>query len=221
MKLVLKISGEILNPNNLDKCGNELALFIKSLISDNNKVAIVIGGGNYFRGRSHTDMNERDRDTIGMLASIMNSLYIHNYLEKNNVLSSVLTPFSFNELIPVFSDDEMINKYNNNVLIFGGGIGKCGYSTDTKCFEVAHNLNADYIIKLTNVDGIYNKDPNKHDDALLIKSITYNEVLDNKLNIMDLNMIEACKINNIKIKIINYKDKDKIFDDSVGSIIGE
>lgn len=221
MKLVLKISGEILDINNLEESKRNFSSFIEKLINNNHQIAIVIGGGNIFRGRDNLHMNEVNRDTIGMLASVMNSLHLHDILTRNNIPAIISTPFHLNNLIPFYNEDDLINNFNNKVLIFGGGIGKTGVSTDTKCFEVAKLLNADMIVKLTNVDGIYDKDPHKYTDAKFIKNISFDEVIKNGLNVLDLGIIEACKINNIKIKIMNYKDKNEILNNDIGSIIGE
>ena len=217
MRVVLKVSGELLSNKEVL---NSLILNIKELIK-NNKIAIVIGGGNYFRGRDHLDMKELNRDTIGMLASVMNSLTLDNELYNNGISSVVDTPFTLPNLLKDYSSDELLRNYENNVIVFGGGIGKCGVSTDTKCFEVAKLLNADMIIKLTNVDGVYDKDPNKYSDSKLLKVLSYDDVLNNKLNVMDLGMIEACKINNIKIKVMNFNKIDNLLNSEEGSIICE
>lgn len=221
MKLVLKISGEVLDLNKLEESKNNFLNFIEKLIKDNHQIAIVIGGGNLFRGRENLHMNEVNRDTIGMLASVSNALHLHDVLIRNNIPTIISTPFHLNNLIPFYNEDNLINSYNNKVIIFGGGIGKIGVSTDTKCFEVSKLLNADMIVKLTNVDGIYDKDPHKYNDALFIKNISYDEVIKRKINVLDLGIIEACKINNIKIKVMSYKDKDNILNDDIGSIIGD
>lgn len=215
MNVVLKVSGELLN--NKDVLNNLINNIKK--YKDNNKISIVVGGGNYFRGRDHLDMKELNRDTIGMLASVINSLTLDNYFTNNNIPSIISTPFIFPNLLNSYSNEDLLRLYEDHIIIFGGGIGKCGVSTDTKCFEVSKLLNASMIIKLTNVDGIYNKDPNKYEDATILKHLTYDEVLNNKLNVMDLGMIEACKINNIKIKVMNFNNIDNLFNDEEGSII--
>lgn len=220
MKLVLKVSGEVFPYNNLEHSLADFSEFIDSLIKNKHEVCIVVGGGNLFRGRDHKDMDEIARDTIGMLASVINALYIYDSLEKQHIPVILSTPFTFPNLINHYQEDDLIKKYRDSVIIFGGGSGKTGVSTDTKCFETAKLFNADMIIKLTNVDGIYDKDPKINNDAKILKNVSYDEVIKNNLQVIDLNMIEACKINNIKIKIMNYKDKDLIFSDEIGSIIG-
>lgn len=219
MKLVLKISGEVLNNSDLKNSKKELASFIKLLVENNHHVAIVIGGGNLFRGRDHKDMDEINRDTIGMLASLINAFHIHDELSKMNVNSLISCPFNLNNLIPIYSNDKLIELFKDNVLIFGGGLGKTGISTDTKCFEVAKLLGVDTITKLTNVSGVYDKDPKLNNDARLLKRVSYDTILNNNLNIFDLGVIEACKLSNIKIRVLNYRDKEEIFNMEVGSVI--
>ena len=219
MKLVLKISGEVLKLDNLEKNKEELGNFIEKLVKENHQVAIIIGGGNLFRGREHLNMDELNRDTIGMLASLMNAFHIQDELSKNSIKSIISCPFNLNNLIPSYSNDRLRELYQNTVLIFGGGLGKTGISTDTKCFEVAKLLDVDTIIKLSNVKGIYDKDPKTNNDAKLLTKVTYDEVLENNLKIFDLGVLEACKLNNIKIRVLDYKDKNDIFDKEVGSVI--
>ena len=112
MKLVLKISGEVLNNSDLKNSKKELASFIKLLVENNHHVAIVIGGGNLFRGRDHKDMDEINRDTIGMLASLINAFHIHDELSKLNVNSLISCPFNLNNLIPIYSNDKLGDNKN-------------------------------------------------------------------------------------------------------------
>ena len=219
MNLVLKVSGEVLNNNDLKNAKKELASFIKALVERGHHVAIVIGGGNLFRGRDHKDMAEVNRDTIGMLSSLINAFHIHDELGKMNVNSLISCPFNLNNLIPIYSNDKLIELFKDNVLIFGGGLGKTGISTDTKCFEVAKLLGIDTITKLTNVSGVYDKDPKLNNDARLLKKVSYDTVINQHLNIFDLGVIEACKLSNIKIRVLNYQDKEEIFNMEVGSVI--
>lgn len=219
MKLVLKISGEVLKLANLNESKEELGSFIQQLVQDNHQVAIIIGGGNLFRGREHLDMNEVNRDTIGMLSSLINAFHIQDELIKREIKSVISCPFNLNNLIPTYSNEKLIELYQNNVLIFGGGLGKTGISTDTKCFEVAKLLDVDTIIKLSNVNGIYDKDPKTNSDAKFLKKVTYDEVLSNNLKIFDLGVLDACKLNNIKIRVLDYQDKNEIFNMEVGSVI--
>ena len=118
-RIILKISGEALkNPDDLvskEKL-NIVLKTIQLLRKDEHQIGIVIGGGNYFRGREHTDMNKVTRDTIGMLGTVMNALYIKDYLEKNNISCVVTTPFEFPELIDKYNEEELKNLYNDVIL---------------------------------------------------------------------------------------------------------
>ena len=158
-RIVLKISGEALKGeyNNVDEKKLQIILETVNILKKfNHKIAIVIGGGNYFRGREHTNMNAITRDTIGMLGTVMNALYLKDFLEKSNLKVIVSTPFTFPNLINNISDEELNQAYDNNdIIIFGGGVGKSGYSTDSGVILACSKLNSDFIIKMTNVDGVY------------------------------------------------------------------
>lgn len=228
-RIILKISGEALkdNSNNVNKDKLNIILnTINMLIKDNHKIGIVIGGGNFFRGREHDDMNKVTADTIGMLGTVMNALYIKDLLEQNNIPSAVSTPFTFPNLIPNYSDQDIIKLYDeNNVIIFGGGIGKSGYSTDSGTILASEKLKANLIIKMTNFDGIYSDDPKINPNAIKFDKLTYQEVIDNDYHVMDMYAVEECKKNNIKILVLNFSDYKKIKEyfegNKVGTIIEE
>ena len=210
-RIVLKISGEALKDTEIVS-DNKLKMIyetINILKSDHHHIAIVIGGGNLFRGREHNDMNPVTADTIGMLASIMNALYLHDYLEKNNIPSIVVTPFNFPNLIPNYTDKEIMDLSNDQIIIFGGGIGKSGYSTDSGVIIASDKINADLIIKMTNVDGVYDSDPRKNPDAHKYTTLTYDEVINNNLQVMDLNAVLDCKEKKRQIIVMNFQEYSK------------
>lgn len=228
-KVILKISGEALKEDN-NLVGSSKLEIIKQTIDllqkDKHQVGIVIGGGNFFRGREHPDMNKVTADTIGMLGTVMNALYLKDYLEKNKIKAVVSTPFTFPNLIPNYNKDVLNNFYEENtVIIFGGGVGKSGYSTDSGVIKAALILESDLIIKLTNVDGVYDSDPKKNKDAKKYDKITYEEVLKQKLEVMDEYAIKNCQEKSIKILVLNFLDYEKILDYfkgiQVGTIIGD
>ena len=226
-RVIIKISGEALKDETNNVSENKLNIVLKTvqkLQSLNKKVAIVVGGGNFIRGREHQDMNAVRRDTIGMLGTVMNAIYIEDYLIKNNIQCLVSTPFSFPKLIQEYSDNELQELYENNVIIFGGGVGMSGYSTDSGVILATKKINANLIIKITNVDGVYDSDPKKNKDAHMFTHLTYNDVIKNKLEVMDMYAIKECQKENIKILVMNFKDYDKIEDvlnNKLGTIIGE
>lgn len=223
-RIILKISGEALKIDSKNVSNDKLNIILETiniLRKYNHKIAIVIGGGNFFRGRENTDMNEVTRDTIGMLGTVMNSLYIKDYLEKNNVKCLVSTPFLFPDLIDKYSNKELLNMYNSNeIIIFGGGFGKSGYSTDSGVVLANNILNTDLIIKMTNVDGVYNKDPHIYDDAKKFNKLSYDEIIKNDYKVMDMFAIEDAMKKNIKILVMNfnkYMDLNTYFE---GNLIG-
>lgn len=223
-KIILKFSGEALKSDNVNVSNDKLDIIyqtIKILKNDNNLVAVVIGGGNFFRGREHPEMNKVTADTIGMLGTVMNSLYLKDYLESNGIETLLDTPFDFPNLVPNYTNDELKNNYENGkVIIFGGGVGLSGYSTDSGTILAANKIDSDMIIKMTNVDGVYDKDPDLYPDAIKYDYLSYKEVLDKELGIMDKYAISECEKNNIRIKVINFLDYEKILDD-IGTVIGE
>lgn len=228
-RIILKISGEALKNNKEIVSKEKLDIVLKTiklLQTKKHQIGIVVGGGNIFRGREHTDMNKITADTIGMLGTVMNALYIKDYLENNNVSSLVVTPFNFPNLIENFTDEEIKENFNEGkIIIFGGGIGKSGYSTDSGTILASEKLNADLIIKMTNVDGIYNADPKVNKDAIKFDKLTFDEILNNKYNVMDEYAIIKCKENHTKILVINFNDYEKILNyfnnQIIGTIIGD
>ena len=191
-----------------------------------NKIAIIVGGGNIFRGRSNLNMRDDNSTAIGVSGSIINALYLKDYLENNNLNVVLSTPFKLNSLIKEYSDEEMLNGYNNgDIVIFGGGVGRIGYSTDSGVILANDKLNCDLIIKMTNVDGVYSEDPKINKNAIKYNKLSYNKVLEDKLNIMDEAAIKNCQENNIKILVMNfnsYTQVEKYFKhEEIGTIIGE
>lgn len=213
-KLLIKLSGESLMGEvetvSKDKTG-EIAKLIKQVRDMGYQVGIVIGGGNFFRGRSNKDMEPLFVDTMGMLGTTINSLGLADAFKKEDVPCVISTPFDLNGLIPKLTKEEVLEKYHDHVVIFGGGTGHIGCSTDTCASNKASLIDADVIIKLTNVDGVYDKDPNKYLDAKMYSQLTHQEVLDNpEIKVMDLEAIEECKEHNIDILVINFNDKNNL-----------
>lgn len=223
-RIILKISGEALKNSDENVSVDKLNVVLNTIMilkKYNHKVAIVVGGGNYFRGRENTHMEVITRDTIGMLGTIMNALYIKDYLIKNNINSIVSTPFSFPNLINKYTDEELKGKYDNgDVVIFGGGVGMSGYSTDSGVILASDKLNSNFIIKMTNVDGVYDSDPKLNSKALKYDKLTYDEVLNKDLKVMDRYAIENAKNKNIKILVMNFLKYEEIEEYLNGKIIG-
>ena len=213
-RILLKLSGESLMGNLavIDKNKvKEIAQLIKKIRQMGIEVGIVIGGGNFFRGRSNQDMYQLYVDTMGMLGTTINALGLADALKKEEVACIISTPFDLNGLIPKYTDNEVLDRINDNVVIFGGGTGHIGCSTDTCAANKASLIKADTIIKLTNVDGVYDKDPNKYPDAVMYDYLTHQQVLDNpEIKVMDIPAISECKDNDIDINVINFEDKENL-----------
>lgn len=221
MKVVLKISGESLgnkvNNISLDKV-NYIAGLIQDLKNKGNLVSVIIGGGNNFRGRENPDMDKKTADTIGMLGTVVNALFLKDALLKLNEEVIISTPFTFPGLIDNYSKEEIYN--TDKIIIYGGGIGKSGYSTDSVVMMATKNNDSELIIKLTNVDGVYDSDPKQNRNAKMYEDITYDEVINKKLGIMDMNAISECKDIGVKILVTNFNNKAGLLNFFDGEKIG-
>ena len=223
-RILIKLSGESLMSDNalIDKeKTKELASLIKRVREMNIETSIVIGGGNFFRGRSNQDMYQLYVDTMGMLGTTMNALGLADAFKKLDVPCIISTPFDLNGLIPKYSKEEVLEKIKDSVVIFGGGTGHIGCSTDTCASNKASMIGADAIIKLTNVNGVYDKDPNKYPDAKMYDKLSHQEVLNNpEIKVMDIDAFRECMENNIDIHVINFNDQENLIRVLSGEKIG-
>ena len=223
--ILLKLSGESLmsESENINKeKTKEIAELIKIVHDMGINIGIVVGGGNFFRGRSHQDMEAINADSMGMLGTIMNALALRDAFTKVNLENVIFSPFDFHELIETQTEEELKEKYKKGtVVIFSGGTGHIGCSTDTAASMKAIMIGADVIIKLTNVDGVYDKDPNKYQDAKMYKTLTHQQVIDNpEIKVMDLACIKDCQKENKDILVINFNDKENLIKVLNGEKIG-
>lgn len=227
-RIILKFSGEYLKKDEDNVSTEKLEIVykvIKKLQSNHHQVGIVIGGGNFFRGREHKDMDKVTADSIGIMGTIMNALYLKDYLDKKKIANIISTPFNFPELIPMYDDSKLKEEYDNNtVIIFGGGVGKSGFSTDSGTILALKKVSGNMIIKMTNVDGVYDSDPKINKNAKLFKELSYDTVIKNKYKVMDSYAFKECQKLNIKILVLNIKDYEHVNDyfegKSIGTIIG-
>jgi len=223
-RIILKISGEALKGENQNVAKEKLEMIVDTiniLKQYNHKIAIVVGGGNYFRGRENTEMEIITRDTIGMLGTVMNALYIKDYLLMNKINAIVSTPFNFPGLIEKYNDLELREKYDNvEIIIFGGGVGMSGYSTDSGVILASRKLDGDFIIKMTNVDGVYDDDPKTNLNASKFDYLTYDEIIQNNYKVMDMYAIENARKNNIKILVMNFMKYNELNDYFNGKKVG-
>ena len=183
-------------------------------------VGIVCGGGNFMRGRDAKEMDRVNADYIGMMATIMNSIALRDVFTSLGVEA-----YNQSGLAVSFIDDIDKNKIkdafaNRKIVVFGGGCGKPYFSTDTGAALRAKDINADMIIKLTNVDGVYDSDPDTNKDAKMYGEITFDEVIDMKLGVMDLEAMEICRDNNIEIAVTNISNENALMDIISGKQVG-
>ena len=210
--ILIKLSGESLSGGNgygLDfDYIKKICLRIKNIHDMGVRVAIVCGGGNFLRGRDAKAMDRERADYVGMLATVMNSLVLRDMFIQ---IGCEVYNQSGLEISIIDKIDKKLSLKaldENKIVIFGGGTGKPFFSTDTGASLRAVDIGADIIVKLTNVDGVYDKDPNKYSDAVMYDEITFDDVLKNKLGIMDMEAIEMCRDNNIEIAVININIED-------------
>ena len=187
-------------------------------------IGIVCGGGNFLRGRDAHVMDREIADYTGMLATVMNSLVLKDTFTRIGCQVYNQTGLSVETIDDIDPERAKTAIEEGKIVIFGGGTGKPFFSTDTGASLRAIDIGANVIVKLTNVDGVYDKDPNKFSDAVKYDRVSYDEVLEKKLGIMDFEAIEMCRDNNISIVVTNIDNDDCLTDvinnGSKGTIVG-
>ncbi|MBQ2872579.1 MAG: UMP kinase [Bacilli bacterium] len=190
----------------------DLCLRIKECHDLGVGIGIVCGGGNFMRGRDASLMDRETADYTGMLATVMNSLVLKDTFTRIGCQVYNQTGLSVKTIDDIDPDKARKAIADGKIVIFGGGTGKPFFSTDTGASLRAIDIGANVIVKLTNVDGVYDKDPNKYDDAIRYQQVSYDEVLEKQLGIMDFEAIEMCRDNNISIVVTNINEKDCLLD---------
>lgn len=227
-RVILKLSGEALRePGSEDNISPEIvegiAEQIRSAHQTGLEIAIVVGGGNFWRGAAAAGrgMDRATADYVGMLATVMNALALQSMLEAVGVPSRVQTAIEMKNVAESFIRRLAIRHLEKGrVVIFGGGTGNPFFTTDTTAALRASEIAADIIFKATNVDGVYDKDPNLCDDAVRFDSITYNEALSRNLKVMDGTAFTLCQDNHIPIVVFNMNEGDNIRRALLGEPIG-
>lgn len=225
-RILLKLSGEALAGSkgmgiDFDRV-LEICSEIKEVVEKTKvEVAIVVGGGNFWRGRSNQHMDRCTSDHIGMLGTTMNALALNDAFKQLGFESRVQTGIEMRQIAEFYIKnraDRHLQK--GRVVIFGCGTGSPFFSTDTAAALRAAEINADIVLKATNVGGIYTADPKKDKDAIKIDDITYIDVLNKKLNVMDSTATTLCMDNNIPILVYNMNVKGNLEKVVTGENIG-
>ena len=224
-RILLKLSGEVLagkQGHGIDfDTVQEICKWVNACSKLGVKIGLVVGGGNFWRGRSSGNMDRTRADHIGMLATAMNALALADALEQYGLEVRVQTAIEMRQVAEPYIRNRAIRHLEKGrVVIFGCGTGNPFFSTDTAAALRAAEIDADIIFKATNVDGVYDKDPNKYADAVKYDTLTHTEVLSKGLAVMDSTAASLCRDNNIPILVFNLSDPENIVRAAKGENIG-
>ena len=214
-RVILKVSGEALAGEkgigfDFDFI-KRIALEVKDLVNMGIEVGLVVGGGNIWRGRSGEGMDRSQADHMGMLATCINALALQDSLEQNGVMTRVQTAIEMKEIAEPFIRRRAVRHLEKGrVVIFAAGTGNPYFSTDTTAALRAAEIEADVILLAKKVDGVYDKDPHKYDDAKKYDILSYIEVLEKGLQVMDSTATSLCMDNNIPILVFGLEEEGNI-----------
>ncbi len=229
-RALIKLSGEALmgnKPYGIDpEIVKSIAEDVSNVVKQGTQLAIVVGGGNIFRGLkgSAAGMDRATADYVGMLATVMNAITLQDGLERAGVETRVQTAIEMQQIAEPYIRRRAIRHLEKGrVVVFGGGCGNPFFTTDTTAALRAAEINAEVIFKATKVDGVYDVDPKSHPEAIKYKKLTYQEVLTKEIAVMDSTAIALCKDNNIPIIVFNIFEsgniKKAVSGESIGSLI--
>lgn len=224
-RIILKLSGEALAGDMKSGYDDDIILGIarqvKEISDEGIQVGIVIGGGNYWRGRSNNTIDRTKADQIGMLATVMNCIYVSEIFRSTGLMTNVLTPFECGNMTKLFSKDRA-NKYFSKgmVVFFAGGTGHPYFSTDTGVVLRAIEMDADAIMLAKSVDGIYDSDPKKNPAAKKYDSISIKDVVDMQLGVIDMAASVMCMENKMPLIVFGLNEQNSIVNAMNGRISG-
>lgn len=223
-RTLLKLSGQAFSGNNNSGISEDHLFSIADQFVDAHsrgvELAIVPGAGNIIRGRDITYLDRIIADHMGMLATIINGLALKEALRQRGLVAQILSAIKVGFLKTSEPKEAIDYLKEGQVVIFVGGTGNPYFTTDTAASLRASEIDADIILKATNVDGVYSKDPQKSEDAELIKKITYREVIRSNLSIIDLPALDICRRNKIPILVFNFFEKNNLSKILTGELIG-
>jgi uridylate kinase len=224
-RILLKLSGEVLagpQGHGIDfDTVQHICRAVKECSDMGVEIGLVVGGGNFWRGRSSGEMDRTRADHMGMLATVMNSLALADALEQLDVPVRVQTAIAMQQIAEPYIRNRAIRHLEKGrVVIFGCGTGNPFFTTDTAAALRAAEIDADIIFKATNVDGVYDRDPNKFEDAVKFDTLSHFDILQKDLNVMDSTAASLCKDNNIPILVFNLDNPGNIVDAVLGKNIG-
>ena len=226
-RILLKLSGEVFKGNRSygieQNVVTQIAREIHRVHAIGTEIGIVIGGGNIFRGLSESaaGMDRSSADHMGMLATVMNSLALQDSLEKAGVSTRVQSAVQMHQIAEPYIRRRAIRHLEKKrVVIFAAGTGNPFFSTDTAAALRASEINAEVIMKATKVDGVYDRDPMKDKGATFFRELTFQDVLDRKLGVMDLTAITLCMDNSLPVVVFDLKTPGNIYRCVTGKKVG-
>lgn len=224
-RVMLKLSGEALageKKQGFDEATClQVAGQVKQLVEDGIQVGIVIGGGNFWRGRSSETIDRTKADQIGMLATVMNCIYVSEIFRYAGMKTQILTPFECGSMTKLFSKDRA-NKYfeKGMVVFFAGGTGHPYFSTDTGIVLRSVEMEADVILLAKAIDGVYDSDPKSNPHAKKYDEISMQEVLDQRLKVIDLTATIMCLENKMPLLVFALQEENSIVRAATGELSG-
>lgn len=224
-RVLLKLSGEALAGEKKTGFDDEtikgVALQVKQIVESGKEVGIVIGGGNFWRGRTSDSIDRTKADQIGMLATVMNCIYVSEIFRSVGMKTAILTPFEVGSFTKLFSKDRA-NKYfeKGMVVFFAGGTGHPYFSTDTGVLLRAIEVDAEAILLAKAIDGVYDSDPKTNPDAKRYDEISIQEVVDKKLQVVDLTASIMAMENKMPMYVFSLNEKDSIVNTINGKFNG-
>ena len=227
-RVLIKLSGEALAGE--DKFGvnpemtAKTAAQIKEIHDQGVQIAIVVGGGNFFRGRTGKNIDRATADYMGMLATVMNALALQDSLLSIGCDAKVMTAIEIRDMAEGYSRRKALDYLDDNkVVIFGGGSGSAFFSTDTTAALRAAEMNAEVILLAKNIDAVYSADPNVNPDAERYEELTYMDIVEKELRVMDLTAATLCKDNDIQLYVFAMAEEGNLMKvingENVGTLI--
>ena len=223
-RLLLKLSGEALSVEGKrydDDVINGIASQVKKLLEDGYQIGIVIGGGNYWRGRTSENIDRTKADQIGMLATVMNCIYVSELFRSNGMQTEILTPFACSTFTDLFSKDKAVKYFEEGkVVFFAGGTGHPYFSTDTGVLLRAIEVDADGIYLAKAIDGVYDSDPKKNPNAKKYDEVSIDEVIEKNLQVVDMTASILARDNKMPMWVFDLTEKNSILNAVSGEFKG-
>lgn len=224
-RILLKLSGEALAGEKKqgfdEKTVNDVAAQVKKIVDKKIQVCVVIGGGNFWRGRTSENMDRVKADSIGMLATVMNCIYAADAFRICGIKSHIMTPFICGTMTEEFNRDKAVSYMENGeVVFFAGGIGHPYFSTDMATVLMAIEVNADVILSAKAIDGVYDSDPKTNPNAKKYDNIKMSDIVDKKLGVIDLASAVLAMENKMPMMLFGLNGEDSIVKAVTGGFTG-